>query len=129
MGARQGLILLLLWVCSASVIARDLPLHQLILPAGFKIELYTDKVPNARSLHLSPSGTLFVGSRNAGKVYAVRDNDGDGRAERVHVIASGLNTPNGVAFHQAHSMLPRLIVFCAMTRLSGSYVPRLNRSC
>ena len=32
------------------------------------------------------------------RVYALRDEDGDGRAERVVAIASGLDTPNGVAF-------------------------------
>lgn len=99
MGLRQKLLFLLIWLCPTILIARDLPLHHLVLPAGFKIELYSGNVPNARSLDLSPSGTLFVGSRQAGKVYAVRDNDGDGRAERVYVIASGLNSPNGVAFH------------------------------
>ena len=32
---------------------------------------------NARSLCLSPGGTLFVGTRSEGSVYALRDTDGD----------------------------------------------------
>lgn len=55
-------------------------------------------MPNARSLSLSPKGTLFVGSREAGKVYALRDENGDYRADRVYTIAKGLSMPNGVAF-------------------------------
>ena len=41
----------------------------------------------------SPDGTLFVGTRDAGKVYALRDEDGDGRPERVRTIAAGLASP------------------------------------
>lgn len=55
-------------------------------------------MPNARSLSLSPKGTLFVGSREAGKVYALRDENEDYRADRVYTIAKGLSMPNGVAF-------------------------------
>lgn len=79
--------------------ARSLPLQQISLPAKFNITLYADNVPNARSLALSSSGTVFVGTRRAGKVYALQDRDGDGRAERRFIIASGLNMPNGVAVH------------------------------
>jgi glucose/arabinose dehydrogenase len=49
---------------------------------------------------LSPSGTVFVGSRTAGRIYAVTDNDKDQKADEVKVIASGLRQPNGVAFYK-----------------------------
>lgn len=68
------------------------------LPPGFSIHLYADNLPGARSLALSPAGILFVGTRREGKVYALQDRDRDGRAERVHILASGLDMPNGVAF-------------------------------
>ncbi len=47
---------------------------------------------------LGPDGIVFVGSRRAGKVYALVDHNGDGRADQQFVIASGLNMPNGVAY-------------------------------
>jgi glucose/arabinose dehydrogenase len=47
---------------------------------------------------LSPSGVLYVGNRNKDKVYAVKDVDGDFKADKKWVVASGLNSPNGVAF-------------------------------
>jgi glucose/arabinose dehydrogenase len=47
---------------------------------------------------LSPNGTLFVGTRKAGNVYAVLDKDGDYQADAVITIARGLFMPNGVAF-------------------------------
>jgi glucose/arabinose dehydrogenase len=79
----------------AVVAQSSLPLNTIALPAGFKIEVYASNVPNARSMTLGDSGTLFVGSRSAGKVYAVTGSAG---ARQVRVIASGLNQPNGVAF-------------------------------
>ena len=75
----------------------NLPLNTIKLPPGFTISVYAE-VDNARSMALSPSGTLYVGNRNGDKVYAVRDTDGDHKADKRWVIASGLNMPNGVAF-------------------------------
>ncbi|MEO8770171.1 MAG: PQQ-dependent sugar dehydrogenase [Ferruginibacter sp.] len=65
-------------------------LNKIKLPVGFTISVYAE-VPNARSMTLSPSGTLFVGTRDGGKVYAVKDG-------KVYTIASDLHVPNGVAF-------------------------------
>lgn len=74
-----------------------LPLNTIKLPQGFEISVYAE-VDNARSMALSPSGTLFVGNRAGDKVYAVRDMDGDFKADKRWILASGLNMPNGVAF-------------------------------
>ena len=32
------------------------------------------------------------------EVFAVVDEDGDGEADRVHVMLSGMDTPNGIAW-------------------------------
>jgi glucose/arabinose dehydrogenase len=77
--------------------SKTLPLDKLKLPAGFKIEIFAE-VDNARSLAISPSGIVYVGNRNSDKVYALKDSDGDFKADKKWVIASGLNMPNGVAF-------------------------------
>jgi glucose/arabinose dehydrogenase len=74
-----------------------LPLELIKLPKGFSISVYAE-VEDARSMALSPSGTLFVGNRSEDKVYAVKDTDGDFKADKKWVIASKLNMPNGVAF-------------------------------
>jgi len=67
-----------------------LSIERIRLPPGFEAGLYA-RVPGARSMALSPGGTLFVGTRGDGKVYAVR-------AGTAVTIASGLRMPNGVAF-------------------------------
>jgi glucose/arabinose dehydrogenase len=75
----------------------DRVLAQVRLPPGFKIELYTDQVPNARSMALGKQGTVFVGTRQAGVVYAVAPPSAGGKPA-VRQVASGLNLPNGVAY-------------------------------
>lgn len=75
----------------------QLPLQSIQLPPGFAISVFAE-VDNARSLAMSPGGTLFVGNRDGDKVYAVKDTDGDFKADKKWVLASGLNMPNGVAF-------------------------------
>ncbi len=67
------------------------------LPEGFTIDIFADIIRGARSLTLSENGTLFVGTRNVGSVYAIPNAATSTRAERVFTIASGLNAPNGVA--------------------------------
>ena len=74
----------------------ELPLERIKLPPGFSIELVA-RVPNAREMALGANGTLFVGSMAAGKVYAVTLRPGAPAA--VTTIASGLERPVGVAFH------------------------------
>ncbi len=71
---------------------------KLQVPPGFTVGLYADGVASARAMAWGDHGTLFVGSFDAGKVYALRDDDHDGRADSVRVIASGLRMPVGVAF-------------------------------
>lgn len=72
--------------------------ESLRLPPGFTVSVVTRDVPNARAMVLGDQGTLFVGSRQAGRVYAVVDADGDHQADRVHVIDEDLHMPAGVDF-------------------------------
>lgn len=89
-------IFILFLAASPRAYCRDLPLDTIKLPPGFKISLYADNVPGARSMALSPDGTLFVGTRGD-KVYAVLNRKRGTRADEVVTVLSGLDTPNGVA--------------------------------
>ena len=75
----------------------DIDLSTIKLPPGFEIEIFAEGIQNARSITRSPEGTIFVGTRSLGNVYALRDEDGDHKAEKKWVIATDLNLPNGVA--------------------------------
>ncbi len=76
----------------------SLPIDRIKLPEGFKISVYAEDIKDARSMTLGANGTLFVGNRSGGKVYAIVDNNKDFKADEVFVIASNLNSPCGVAF-------------------------------
>ena len=81
---------------AASARAQSLPLDKIRLPPGFEISVFAREVPTARGMAWGDRGTLFVGSRGEGKVYAIRHKDG--RATQVLTIARNLNMPTGLAF-------------------------------
>ncbi len=76
----------------------DIPLDKISLPAGFHIDVFAEGVEGARSMVLGAEGTLFVGTRSEGKVYAIKDLDNDFKADEIITIAEKLKSPNGVAF-------------------------------
>lgn len=75
-----------------------LDLKQLSLPAGFKIDYFATDLTNARQMALSDSGIIYVGSMKAGNVYALKDSNGDGKAEQRWLIAENLTRPSGIAW-------------------------------
>jgi glucose/arabinose dehydrogenase len=75
--------------------AKDLPLDKLKVPAGFKVEVWAEGIPEARSLALGDKGTVFVSNRNAKNVYAVVTKDGK---REVKTVLTGLDSPNGIVF-------------------------------
>jgi glucose/arabinose dehydrogenase len=66
-------------------------LNKIKLPTNYHIEIYVDQIDNARAMTFAEDSTLFVGSRNAGNVYAFKNG-------RVIVIDSGLSMPSGIAY-------------------------------
>ena len=78
-------------------------LKKINLPDGFKIDVYASDVENARSMTISPSGTVFVGNRKADNVFALIDSDKDGKVDKKYLITDKLtNMPNGVVFHNGN---------------------------
>jgi glucose/arabinose dehydrogenase len=75
--------------------AKSLPVNTLKVPAGFKVEVWADGIPEARSLALGDKGTVFVSNRLAKNVYAVVDKGG---TREVKTVLKGLNAPNGIVF-------------------------------
>ena len=86
------LTLLLLLIITTTLCSAKPRTDLLKVPVGFKIELFASDLDNARTMVLGKQGTLFVGTRSAGKVYAIKDG-------KTYTIAQNLNMPNGIAFH------------------------------
>lgn len=76
----------------------DVKLEKISLPENFKIEVWAADVPNARSMAISEEGIVFVGNRQGKEVFALVDENGDGKADSKFILAEGLNMPNGVAY-------------------------------
>ena len=94
---RLSVLLYGIFLSAYAAYSAELPLKDIKLPPGFEISVYAGNLPNARSLTLSPKGTLFVGSLKEGKVYAVASQPNETAAKKIFTIAQGLNMPNGVA--------------------------------
>ncbi|MGZ5818160.1 MAG: PQQ-dependent sugar dehydrogenase [Burkholderiaceae bacterium] len=102
----------LLLICAASSGADELPLDTIQLPSGFHIELVA-RVPNAREMTLGQHNVLYIGSMQEGKVYAL-EMDNNFHQKKLHVIASNLKLPIGVAYHEGSlyvSAVDRIIRF------------------
>ncbi len=72
---------------------------RLRVPPGFAIAVFARDLGPARLLAVDPRGTLLVSVPRTGRVLALPDDDGDGRADRIVVVARDLDLPHGLAFH------------------------------
>ncbi|MGH9351892.1 MAG: c-type cytochrome, partial [Terriglobia bacterium] len=66
---------------------------------GFKVGLYATGLHNPRILRMAPNGDIFLAETSAGDIKVFRGMTKDGKPEQVHVFATGLNTPFGIAFY------------------------------
>jgi glucose/arabinose dehydrogenase len=108
----RSALILCLSLLVAPAFAATPAMDSLKLPPGFRISVWTDKVPDAREMAVGTNRTVFVGSRDAGRVYAV-SYAADGTVEKVRTVASGLQLPVGVAFHDGDlyiSAVSRILV-------------------
>jgi glucose/arabinose dehydrogenase len=72
-----------------------IPLDKIKLPAGFKAEIWSHGHPGGRTMVQGDKGTVFMGSRIIGRVYAITEKDGK---RDVKILLQGLTQPNGLAF-------------------------------
>jgi glucose/arabinose dehydrogenase len=73
----------------------QIPVDKIRLPAGFKVEIWSHGHPGARTMVMGNKGTMFMGTRGPGRVYAITNRDGKREAK---VLLQGLTQPNGLAF-------------------------------
>jgi glucose/arabinose dehydrogenase len=78
-----------------AVPAADIPVRNLRVPPGFKVELWASGMPGVRAMTRSASGRIYAGTRGLGRVYEITDGGGT-RSSRV--LVDRLNQPAGVAY-------------------------------
>lgn len=128
----KGIVCAALFLIGVSVgasPATDRVLANVRVPAGFKLELYTDRVPGARSMTLGKQGTVFVGTQQQGAVYAVSPPQ-NARTAPVRVIARDLNEPNGVAYRDGAlyvAEISRILRFDQVEASGATLQPKVVR--
>jgi glucose/arabinose dehydrogenase len=73
-----------------------IPLDRIKLPPGFKAEIWSHGHAAGRTMVMGAKGTMFMGTRVIGRVYAITEQGGKREAK---VLLQGLTQPNGLAFH------------------------------
>lgn len=92
---KAKLIAVLMLLPSFLLVSQDRPIYidRIQLPENYHIEIFASNVENARGMDFAPDGTLFVGSRNKGNLYAVKD-------KKVVLLDTALSMPSGLDFYE-----------------------------
>jgi glucose/arabinose dehydrogenase len=70
---------------------------ELTYPNDVRVEVFATDLPRARHMVFDDKGVLFL-SQRFGKVVALPDTDGDGKADKKITILENRETPHGLAF-------------------------------
>jgi glucose/arabinose dehydrogenase len=70
------------------------------LPAGFEIRVFARGLMTPRFMTVGPDNLIYVSMPSMGWVGRLRDDDGDGKVERIDRVIQDLDRPHGLAFHE-----------------------------
>jgi len=70
------------------------------VPPGFTVEVFAEGLNGPRHIAFGPDGVLYVAERGAGRIVALPDADGDGRADSIRPVATDLDQPHSLAYHE-----------------------------
>jgi len=72
-------------------------LQQLRVPEGFQINIFAQDLGNARMMVVDSNGTIYLSRFDDGIVTELTDNNGDGRADNIRDVITGLKGVHGLA--------------------------------
>lgn len=73
---------------------------RLNVPDGFAIRIFADNLRGTpRFMTVGPDGELYVSLYGSGEIARLPDRNDDGLSDGVEVVASGLNRPHGLEWH------------------------------
>jgi len=91
------LLVIFLLISPLEILSSDL-LKQLNLDSSYAIKIFASGLDSPRQLAEGSNGRIFVGSRSGGKIFAIRDSDGNGEVDEKILIADNLSMATGVSF-------------------------------
>ena len=74
--------------------------NHLQIDEGYKISIFANDIGSPRQLAEGADGTIYVGSRGSGKIYAIRDTDKNGVIDEKILIAKDLIYATGVSLFE-----------------------------
>lgn len=74
-------------------------LKKLKLEPGFNISIYAKDIVNPRVMIRDNGGHLLASLTSDGKVVVLPDKNGDGKADEIKTVVSGLRRPHGLEFY------------------------------
>jgi glucose/arabinose dehydrogenase len=97
------------------------------VPAGFRVNIFAERVEGARNVKVAPNGDVFL-AQNTGAVRVLRDADGDGKAELVEVFADDFSYPHGIAFDKGEVLIADLEAVWSFAYQAGDTKSRAKRT-
>jgi glucose/arabinose dehydrogenase len=91
----------LAWLTPPAWAAPEDDLAKIKLPPGFAISLYA-RVPNARSMAVTPNSRVVIVTTRQQTLWAVVDDDGDYQSDGIIALQESLNAPSGVAYRDGY---------------------------
>jgi glucose/arabinose dehydrogenase len=73
---------------------------KLSVPAGFTVSYFAQGLVGVRFMAIAPDGAVYATQPGKGRVVRLADADGNGAADGVVEVVSGLDQPHGLAFHK-----------------------------
>jgi glucose/arabinose dehydrogenase len=73
--------------------------EQLQVPSGFRVNVLAQGLGKPRMMAVAEDGTVYVTRPESDDVLALRDSDGDGRADEPRTVVADLKKVHGIAIH------------------------------
>ena len=75
------------------------------VPSGITADVFAQGLSGPRFMAFSPDGVLFVAERDADRIVALPDRDGDGHADATVVVGTGYGQAHSLAFVDPTTLL------------------------
>ncbi len=75
--------------------------RELQLVSGFRISVFAADLPGVRTMAVAPNGDLYATLPGRGRIVGLPDRNGDGVVDSVETVATGLDCPYGMVFHES----------------------------
>jgi glucose/arabinose dehydrogenase len=72
--------------------------NALVVRRGFRVGVFAEDLDGVRFMAVGPDGQIYASITGRGRVVALSDANGDGRADTVRTVIADLDGPHGLAF-------------------------------